>query len=282
MPIIKVSSWGNRGRSQEAAHLKYIDRFGTLNDETGQRITPAEALESGRYDWKRRTTSARVIISLPREGTEEAMKIVLEELANRYPAYVYAFHAQNDKGESQPHLHVDIQSYRGWKWNQCKQEWKSLKTKLDGAFSARGLGFKSKTGRVYRARTQAEIHMSQRGLSTWKNNMAIGVKKAINNAEAIASGDITAFGKALAMSGLQLARATEKTLTIRDAAGNKCRLGRLYPALRTPRDVENLLKSQRPTSRQRPPESWAERMQKIAALAAEINGHQRGITAPGR
>jgi len=246
MPVIKVSSWGNRGRDQERTHLKYIARFGTLCDETGASVPPDDVLSSNRYNWSRRTTSARLIISLPKEGTEKAMELVLAELAKRYPAYVYALHEVNDKGERQPHLHVDVMAHRGWRWRQMKTEWKSLKTKLDADFAANNITFRKRPGRIYRSRTQAEIHMQQRGEKTWKSNLAYAVQSAVNNASAIAGGDIMALGKALGQFGVTIARLTRSSVTLADKNGNKCRLGRLYPGLKSVEDIESFLRAKRP------------------------------------
>lgn len=251
MPLVKISSWGNKGRSQERAHLKYIARHGTLCDETGASIDIDTVLDSGRYDPRRRTMSVHGIISLPKEGTEAARAIVMAELAERYPHFVAAVHMVNDNGESQPHVHFVAQSYRGWAWRQSKMEWKSLKGSLDQKFAAAGLGFKKQPGRIYRSRTQSEIHMKQRFQRTgstqkiWKDTMAKAVQCGIKEASAIASGDIFAVISVLLKFGISVSRMTEKTITMQDAQGNKCRLNKLYPQLKTQADVERLIRDMR-------------------------------------
>lgn len=293
MPVIKTSSWGNKGRTQERAHLRYINRFGTLCDETGAQImTEDEALDSGRYDFSRRTTSVRLVISLPKERTEEAIQAILDELRQRYPQFVFALHEKNDAGEHQPHLHVDIMSHRGWAWRNARGEWKSLKSKLDAVFKARGLSF-GKKKRIYQSRTQSEIHLRARGGRTWKDDMARGfekamreVAKAANIADALVAGDIVALAKTLLRSGLQLAHRGEKTMTLTDKDDNRCRIGRIYPGVRGKDDIEKILremreeikKTQSHTARKeepqpKPSKAWCEAVQR--------NSNNNNHTAPG-
>lgn len=276
MPVVKVSSWGQKGREQEAAHLRYIARYGTLCDETGASVSPQEVLASGRYDWRRRTTSARVVISLPRAHPQEALNIVLAELADRYPAYVYAYHAVGDDGQPQPHLHVDIMAYNGWAWSNARCEWAHLKGKLDATFTAQNIAFRRRA-RVYRVRTQPEVHMRRKSTTQiWKDSMAHAVQQAIRQTPS----DITAFGKALQALGVCIARQTNKTITLVDKYGNKCRLSKLYPQIGAPDKLLELLSRLKPTTTTpcAPDDAWVQQQQRIAELVARNTAPIAGPT----
>jgi hypothetical protein len=110
-PVTKLSSFG-KGRDSDLSNARYISRFGTLQDEMGNRIMPKDRTKEVekrlRHVQNHAKSSFRVIISLPMNDNDRAQKLVLDELRSRYASFLVAFHATDDKGKLQPRLHCTI------------------------------------------------------------------------------------------------------------------------------------------------------------------------------
>lgn len=228
-PTVRVTSFNRRPnrrerRALDAAHIRYIARFGTLLDESGTPISHRDAL--AKFDHDRNLSSARVTISLPRENTEEARFIVMQTLAEKYGAgqYVVAFHPGSDTNENQPHLHVCFAAGKRFPWRTYKEAGR-LRESLGERFQEAGISFSPAKNGLRKRYNQREFHALRRGKQMWKTAMSGAARSAIKAAE----GDPIEFLKLMIRLGFALTSCpTTGGMMIHDKDGNRCRLSKLF------------------------------------------------------
>lgn len=237
----KLSSFG-KGRESDQANARYISRFGTLQDEMGNSITPKQRNEAVniRLDLVPNLdkSSFRVIVVLPMERTDDARKITEDVMREKYGAWLAAYHDTNDKKERQPHQHFLV-------FNDCKnhplkelQEIHLLRNELTKRFNDAGLNFSfsNAANNLKPKRTQCEIHMKERGKQVWKDDIRQAVSASLS-----ASTDFDSFVSALSQHGITISRETANSLTFTDSEGRPCRLNKLFSDMKNRADLEHYI-----------------------------------------
>jgi hypothetical protein len=238
MPVVKLSSFG-RGYDSDMSNVRYISRFDTLMDESGNHIPrqERERLEAvqQRLDLcpNQDKTSFRVIVSLPSENTERARQEALEEIRNRYSSFLCAFHATNDKGKEQPHLHVLIFNDQKNHPLKDRNEIFDLRNAIGERFKAAGISFPSPNAQELKPKfKQSEIHMKERGQKVWLDDIRNAVSFSLSEAISFDS-----FQSLLKNKGISIIRETKNSITFQNSEGMKARLDRLFTRMKSRADI---------------------------------------------
>jgi hypothetical protein len=162
---------------------------------------------------------------------DRAQKLVLDELRSRYSSFLVAFHATDDKGKLQPHLHCTIFNDQKNHPLRDRNEIFNLRGAIGDKFQAAGISFPASTG-LKPKRTQAEIHMKEKGQQLWKDDIRHAVSIALK------LNDFNAFAYYLQSRGITIIRQTPNSLTFQDSAGRKARLNRLFTRMKNRQDIE--------------------------------------------
>jgi hypothetical protein len=236
-PVTKLSSFG-KGLDSDLANARYISRFGTLTDEMGNHIPQknrAEAVEERlKQVQNENKTSFRVIVSLPAENTDKARQIIEDEIRNRYSSFLVAFHAENDKGEKQPHLHCLIFNDQKKHLLKDRNEIFSFRDSIGERFKKNNISFPLSDNNLKPKLKQSEIHMRERGQKLWLDDIRNAVSHALS-----ASADFDSFQSLLAEKGITISRETPNSLTFQDSQNRKARLDRLFTRMKNRADIEN-------------------------------------------
>lgn len=236
MAVIVKAGAKDSDRASVQAGMRYISRADyVLLDEMARPISREDALT--RYDFFRqgkdkKIAGYRVVVALPKTDTERGREIVQALMAERYHSFVQAVHP--DAGN--PHIHFHLAAYRYHPLSQFqsyRRELQPLGAEIERRCAAEGIKYAYAPGGVTAVKTQAEVHMVQRGIAPWKDDMRKAVKVALTG-----SRDFLSFQSALKSKGINITRETEKSLTFSDAAGRKARLGRLFAGMKSHQDVE--------------------------------------------
>jgi hypothetical protein len=246
-PVTKLSSFG-KGRESDQANARYISRFGTLQDEMGNRILRrgrAKAVEERLKQVQNLNKSSfRVVVSLPIENANDARKIVEDEIRQRYSSFLSAFHITNDNGDPQPHLHFLV--FNDQKSHKLKdmQEIFNLRSAIGERFRQNNFSFSLSQKDLKPKLKQSEIHMKERGVQLWKDDIRHAVEIALK------LHDFNAFEYYLRSRGIAISRETTNSLTFRDDKNRKVRLDNLFSNMKNRADIEaRLAKNQRQEER---------------------------------
>jgi hypothetical protein len=240
-PVTKLSSFG-KGKDSDLANARYISRFGTLQDEMGNPISQkdrAKAVEERLKQVQGSKTSFRVVISLPAENTAQAKSIVEDEIRQRYSSFLVAYHETDDKGQMQPHLHFLIFNDRKKHTLRDRHEIFNLRDSLGDRFQQAGISFSSSNNSMRPNKTQAEMHIRDRGEPVWKDNIRTAVQNTIG--VCCRGGD---FIQSLLKSGISIARETPNSLTLQNGRGMKIRLNRIFYGVKSMADIKKIIISQ--------------------------------------
>jgi histidinol phosphatase-like PHP family hydrolase len=229
--IVKLSSFG-KSREQEYANLRYIagktrGKDFVLRDETGEAISVAAAMK--KFNFEKRITSDRLIISFPsgHKITDNEEFKIQNIMAGRYTSFVYALH----RDRVNQHLHFNVQNVSAKARDRAFAGFKEvfdLKRELEGGNPPPG-----NKNKLTPRKTQSEIHISGRGVKTWREDMREKIEEALKGAR-----DYEEFMQRLNNNGIQIVRETEHSLTFSDAEGNKARANKLFSGLKNREDIE--------------------------------------------
>ncbi len=240
MGVAKVSSFGH-GKQSDIDNTGYTGRFDTLEDETGRHIDKKDivAAVTARLSCvTSEKTSFRVIHSLPKIDTQEALWIVQDEARQRYGTFLSAFHPTNDKGEVQPHIHLLV--FNDMEHHPLRRltEIFDFRNSIDRRFKDAGISYSPSKHPTRAKRTQSEIHIIEKSRHSWKEDMRKVLKDIVRNS---AVRNFRDFENELNSHGISIVRRTEKTLTLMNKDGKRVRLTKLFSGARNQEDIESLL-----------------------------------------
>ena len=233
-PVTKLSSFG-KGLDSDLANARYIGRFGTLQDEMGNTLNQHNKAVLQRLDLcpNQNKSSFRVIVSLPATDADKAKDIALDEIRNRYSSFLVAYHEKNDKGAPQPHLHALIFNDQKNHPLKDRNEIFNLRQAIGERFRTNNISFPATKEGLKPKRTQAEIHMRERGQTPWLDDIRNAVESALSHAN-----DFDSFVSVLSQHGITISRQTAASLTFQDAEGRTARLDRLFSRMKNRKDIE--------------------------------------------
>jgi hypothetical protein len=238
--LIRITSFG-KSKSQDKAHLNYINRFGTAIDEMGNSITGNEKNILNRHDerqsWSKKI-STRISISLPsdRVQADRAYEVLREMLAEKYDRFVIAYHEDTKNGNN--HSHVYLQNLDRLSFSKLRDK-DIFNAEFQTRLEREGITYSYKRHKELQPKmSQAEIHMREKGQELWKDDMRDAVSYALSSSE------FDFFVCALAERGIFLVRETPNSLTFQDLQGNKARLDKLFPRMKNRADIINHIKNQ--------------------------------------
>lgn len=142
----------------------------------------------GKQTWTKKL-STRLSVSLPSNPVqaERAYEILRDMLAQRYGYFVTAMHYDDKKGNN--HAHVYLQNIEQMHFRMLSDTQK-FSDEFQKRLKAEGILYTFRQG-VRPSRTVAEVHMREKGIELWKDNIRKVIHRALISANSY--GDFVSY-----------------------------------------------------------------------------------------